>query len=105
MSPKGGVHLVFFYACRRITALTEILLLGAIAHHTGVRDDGLFFGIFRDSGFVGHIGCSGADALLSTHRAGFGSGANQTIPKPQRARPVSLGEHSPQSVQGGCMMR
>jgi hypothetical protein len=83
MSPKGGVHLVFFYACRRITALAKILLLGAIAHHTGVGDYGLFFSIFRDSGFVGHIGYSGADALLSTHRADFGSVANQTSRKPQ----------------------
>lgn len=52
---KGGGRFFFLCARRRVTALTKILLFGAITHHAGMNDLGLLPGIIRGRGFIRHV--------------------------------------------------
>ena len=60
---KGGGHFVLFYARRRIAALTEALLFGAITHHAGMSDLGLFLSRVGGRDFLRHAKYSGRKAL------------------------------------------
>jgi hypothetical protein len=51
---EGSIQFILFDARRRIAALIEILLLGAIIHHAGMGDISLLFGFFRNRGFIRH---------------------------------------------------
>ena len=49
------IHLALLDTRRRIAALIEILLFGAIPHHAGMGNISLLFGIRRNRGFIRHI--------------------------------------------------
>src|SRR5579862_2151475 len=51
---EGGGHFFLFYSCRWIAALTEVLLLGAVAHHAGMRNFSVLLGLLAGGGFLLH---------------------------------------------------
>src|SRR5438132_13161540 len=57
---EGGIHLILFDTGRRVTALVEILLFGAIAHHAGMGNVSFLIGVRRNRGFIRHIKYSSA---------------------------------------------
>src|ERR1700680_438055 len=66
---EGGINLVLLDARRRIAALTEILLFGAVTHHSGVSNARLLLAVLR-CGFVRHMNAPCAGAHPSTRRVG-----------------------------------
>jgi hypothetical protein len=84
MPAKSGVQLVFFYACRRITALAEILLFGPIAHHTGMGDYGFFLPVFL--GTVGLSVISNAPARMRHYQRS----GRTLVPWPTKQSPDRL---------------
>ena len=53
--PEGRIHLILFDTPRWVAALIKALLFGAIAHHAGMRNARLLFGILTSGGFIHHI--------------------------------------------------
>src|SRR6266478_2919620 len=52
---KGGIHLILFDTGRRVTALIEILLFGAVAHHAGMGNVSFLIGVLGSRGLIRHI--------------------------------------------------
>jgi hypothetical protein len=52
---EGGIHLILFDTGRRVTALIEILLFGAVAHHAGMGNISFLIGVLRSRGLIRHI--------------------------------------------------
>src|ERR1700677_479000 len=58
---EGGVHFSFLDTGRGVSALTKILLFGAIAHHAGMLCGGMFLGALvgiLGIRLAGHFGIS-----------------------------------------------
>jgi hypothetical protein len=52
---EGGIHLILFDTGRRVTALIEILLFSAIAHHAGMGNVSFLIGVLRNGGLIRHL--------------------------------------------------
>jgi hypothetical protein len=52
---EGGIHLILFDTGRRVTALIEILLFSAVAHHAGMGNVSFLIGVLRNRGLIRHL--------------------------------------------------
>jgi hypothetical protein len=52
---EGGIYIILFDTGRRVTALIEILLLGAVAHHAGMGNLSFLVVVLRSREPIRHI--------------------------------------------------
>ena len=68
---KSGIYLILFDARRRISALTEILLFSAIAHHTGMGNVSWLIRVLRNRWLIYHIKYFKGSTIFSSRRKAF----------------------------------